>query len=191
MRLKPVLCFSNPQRLPTANFASLIYEFDRDGTIINSYNNTLSIYGLAWDDFSKDGPWLWTYSQDGSPRVLISQFDPRIGNYTGITYQGVYHNTSDTAGGLCFYEDDDTAVLVGLTINSPDLIFGMDVTPPPIPELERGNISGGLFKINTKIKNVGDGKASAVNWNISIKGGIFGKIDVRAEGTILSLAPEQ
>jgi hypothetical protein len=175
----------------TANFASLIYEFDRDGAVINTYNNTLSIYGLAWDDFSKEGPWLWTYSQDGSPRVLISQFDPRTGNYTGVTYQGVYHDPSDTAGGLCFYEDDGKAVLVGLTINSPDLIFGMDVTPPPTPEIEIGNITGGLFKVNAVIKNVGDGNASDVNWNISVKGGILGKIDVHSEGIIASLTAGQ
>ncbi|MFH1038465.1 MAG: GEVED domain-containing protein [PVC group bacterium] len=123
----------------TANFSSDIYEIDRSGTVINSYGNANSIYGLAWDDVSQDGPWLWAYSQDGPPYVLISQFDPSSGVYTGVTHLGVYHNYSgDMAGGATFARMGAKAVFIGLTQDTPDLIFGLGVGPAvtvtPTPE---------------------------------------------------------
>jgi hypothetical protein len=46
----------------TASFSSSIYEFNAGGTV-NTYGNTFAIYGMAWDDVSTDGPWLWVFSQ--------------------------------------------------------------------------------------------------------------------------------
>lgn len=88
------------------NFGSPLYEFDRGGNIINIYTNlSLNISGLAWDDASPDGPWLWIYSRDGTPAVLISQFDPINGILTGVTYLGVYHGPTPSAGGAAFIEN--------------------------------------------------------------------------------------
>lgn len=46
-------------------------------------------------------------------------------------------------------------------------------SPPPPPELEIGNITGGFFQVSAEIKNVGEGDdAYDVNWSISIYGRI-------------------
>ncbi len=41
------------------------------------------------------------------------------------------------------------------------------------PILEIGNISGGLFKVSTVIKNTGDTDATGVNWSITLDGGFI------------------
>ena len=161
----------------TANYRSSIYEIGRDGInsphIINTYENDLAIYGMAWDDSSPDGPWLWVYSQDGLPRVLISQFDPRSGNYTGVTYQGPYYDESQVAGGLSFYTYEGTDILVGLTQGGDlwDFIFGMDITLP-VPKLEVGEINGGIG-VKTEIKNTGQNVATNITYRIMFNGGFL------------------
>ena len=59
---------------------------------------------------------------------------------------------------------------------------------PPHPVLEIGEIKGGLGKVSTTIKNVGDADATDVNWSISVTGGILGRIDILTEDAIASLA---
>ena len=70
----------------SANWATVIIEFDRGGNVINSYANTKSAYGMAWDNSSEGGPFLWVYSQDGVPGTMISQFEPATGQYTGVSF---------------------------------------------------------------------------------------------------------
>ena len=128
----------------TANWASPIYEFNpADGTIYNTYNNGYSIYGLAYDDFSNGGPFLWVYSQDPdvNPQVQISKFDLTSGTYTGVIYEGYWDPSYDSnmAGGACFYVDGTDPIFVGLTQASPDTIFGLNVevvnNPPGAPTI--------------------------------------------------------
>jgi hypothetical protein len=118
----------------TANFSSMIYEFDRSGTIINSYSNGYAIYGLAWDDVSEGGPYLWVYSQDGSPTIQISQFDPVAGTYTGLVLQGVLPPgyTDALAGGAAFTTEWDQSLGVLFTMNQgtpTDFVLGYEITP--------------------------------------------------------------
>jgi len=172
----------------TANFDSSIYEISRDGIvfpdIINTYENDLSIFGLAWDDSSPDGPWLWVYSQNGEPAVLISQFDPRNGEYTGVIYQGPYNSINDVAGGLCFGTINGKNALVGLTQSGDtyDFIFGMDFSYTI--QLEIKNITGkwgGLLKggvVSMEIENAGNEDIQNVEWGISVTGGILGRINI-------------
>ena len=53
------------------------------------------------------------------------------------------------------------------------------------PELEIGEIIGGIDGIHVEIKNNGDADASNVNWNISVMGGLLGMID-KSDGGIIS-----
>jgi hypothetical protein len=62
-----------------AGFATPIYEIDRSGHVLHHYDNTLAIFGLAWDNSSPDGPWLWVWSQNGMPSCRLSRFNPRTG----------------------------------------------------------------------------------------------------------------
>jgi hypothetical protein len=55
------------------------------------------------------------------------------------------------------------------------------------PVLKVQNITGGLFKVKSSIKNIGGVAASGINWTIELTGGaIIGK---KSTGNILSLAP--
>jgi hypothetical protein len=58
---------------------------------------------------------------------------------------------------------------------------------PPVPVIEIGNITGGLFKVNAMIKNTGDAAATDVQWSIKLTGGliILGK---ESTGTIPTIA---
>ena len=48
-------------------------------------------------------------------------------------------------------------------------------------------IKGGLLGVSAEIQNIGDKDAADINWNISVKGGLFNRIDVLSDGTISTL----
>lgn len=115
----------------TANWASNIWEIDRSGAIVNAFPNTLSAYGAAWDAWSPGGPYLWVWSQDGSPAVLATQIDPATGAQTGVAFAG-----SDPPGGIAGGMDliagdhPDYAgmlVLAGMHQAPNDTIVGYDL----------------------------------------------------------------
>jgi hypothetical protein len=122
----------------SANFSSNIIEFDRNGQTINSFANTLSIYGMAWDNASPDGPWLWAFSQDGTPATMVSQIDPATGQPTGVSFfaQDLDGAGDDLAGGACFTTAWDPSrgvifCLVQGTVGtaSADMVEGYEITP--------------------------------------------------------------
>lgn len=115
----------------SASFRSNIIEFDRTGQTLAAYANNYTVYGMAWDDVSEDGPWLWVFSQDGIPRTRISQFDPRSGTYTGISFQALDHSGGDDAlaGGLCLTTEWEPrlAVVFGVLQDTPTTIQGYEI----------------------------------------------------------------
>jgi len=114
-----------------ANWASPLIEFDRSGNVINSFANNFSIYGLAWDDASDGGPFLWAFSQEGAPATLISQFNPATGQYTGVSFYAVDTSGADAlAGGICFTAEWDPSlgILACVIQDSPDMAAGYEAT---------------------------------------------------------------
>ncbi len=121
------------------NYASNIIEFGRDGQIVNSFFNTLSAYGLAWDNASEGGPWLWVFSQDGTPPIRVSQFNPVTGMYTGVTFYAIDHvgQNRSAAGGCCFTTQWNPSLGILFCLvqgedaigNSFDLVQGYEITP--------------------------------------------------------------
>ena len=83
----------------TAGFATTIQNFDSAGTVLSTTASTKNTYGMAWDTITVGGPWLWVYSQDGTPACQASQFNPRTRVYTGVAYQLTMGNI---AGGASF-----------------------------------------------------------------------------------------
>jgi hypothetical protein len=111
----------------TANFSSSIYEFDRSGVTINTYSNSHSIYGMAWDDVSAGGPWLWIASQDfgGAGNAdTVYQFNPVSGTYTGVSFP-----VPDMAGGAAFATDwwDTLGVLFYMAQSAPDRVVAYEI----------------------------------------------------------------
>lgn len=97
-----------------SNQGAAIYEIDRAGNVINMYPNPITtasteIYGLAWDSWSPDGPFLWAWSDTpgNNGGVLATQIDPATGMETGVSFSA---NALDGAAG-------------GATI-SPDIVPG-------------------------------------------------------------------
>ena len=60
---------------------------------------------------------------------------------------------------------------------------------PQPAEIEIGDISGGLGKVCAEIKSVGEVSIENVVWNISVKGGILGRINVTTGGIIDEIEP--
>ncbi|MFH1336744.1 MAG: dockerin type I domain-containing protein [Candidatus Zixiibacteriota bacterium] len=119
-----------------ANFASNIYAFDRSGVQQASYTNTLVIYGLAFDNTTPGGPYLWCHVQDS---CNIYQFSITTGTYTGVVYSGWGDDdpgVSGIAGGLCVLERNpskgENITLLGITQGSPfDEMYAMEIYVAP------------------------------------------------------------
>ena len=56
------------------------------------------------------------------------------------------------------------------------------------PLIEIGNITGGLFKVNAVIKNIGDGDAENISWNINLLGGLILR-GYQTPGSIANIPP--
>ncbi len=88
-----------------------------------------SYYGLAYDNFSPNGPFLWGFSQDGSGGMLV-QYDIATGTETGLIHDVVSELgiAGDLAGGLFTQNGiSDSCATIGGTIQN-QCIFGYDLT---------------------------------------------------------------
>jgi hypothetical protein len=116
-----------------ANFASDIYEIDRAGTILRTISNTHAIYGLAFDLYSLNGPFLWLWHQDDL--ADSAQIDLATGLETGNTFRGI---VDGAAGGATVTVDLITGRLlfVGLEQNAAmDTIVVYDLDRLVVPTL--------------------------------------------------------
>jgi hypothetical protein len=118
----------------TANWSSPIYEFDRSGNIIATYPNSYSIYGIAYDDVSAGGPYLWIAAQEDNGAGgfnVIYQFDITSGQFTGVSFPVTVGDPMAYAGGICFTTDwnPTMGLLFEMLQASPnDLVIGFFVT---------------------------------------------------------------
>jgi len=129
----------------TANYSDSIYQVDRSGDRVNAWANGKHIFGLAWDATAPDGPWLWVFSQDGSPQVRASLFDPATGLYTGAGFQGrAVDPVNACAGGATFTTNlvPGRGILLGLIQDSFDRLVGYDLRPHNAPWLALSKTAG-------------------------------------------------
>ncbi|MBN1318986.1 MAG: hypothetical protein JXA42_26120, partial [Anaerolineales bacterium] len=112
------------------NYGSDLYEIARDGAIVNNFSNSLAIYGLAWDPWSDGGPYLWAWSQDGSPGVTATQIDPDTGIPTGVSFQGSSLDGSDLAAGADIDNELVEGKLTLITIHqaNSDTMVGYEIS---------------------------------------------------------------
>jgi len=128
----------------TVNFGGSLYEFDRSGTVINTFPNPVSSYGAAWDDVTPGGPWIWlhTGTATGDTHTMV-RVNPTTGLVDGPSIVGT---TGNIAGGLDLAKDfslaPGQAVLVALGQTFSLSVWDLDVaTTPPFAKLV-GNTSG-------------------------------------------------
>jgi hypothetical protein len=129
----------------TANYDSDIFRVRRNGSLDTSWSNSKHIFGLAWDATAPDGPWLWVFSQDGTPQIQAAQFDPRTGTYTGIGFQCPAVDPANAcAGGACFTTElvPGRGVLLGLLQDANDRLVAYDIRPENAPWLSLSRVSG-------------------------------------------------
>ncbi len=73
------------------NGNGLIYEFDRDGNEVNEFLTPYDIQGLAWDQWSPGGPYLWAWvetdAEEGSKCEAI-RLDPHTCTAVGQGFTG-------------------------------------------------------------------------------------------------------
>ncbi len=112
------------------------YEFSLTGTLLRTITSTVTgVYGLAYDNWSAGGPFLWVWSQGagaGTPQ-LIQQMNYTAGTYTGVTHDVITDvgvgNASAIAGGL-FITDQlvpGFVTLGGMLQGTPDKLFGYEL----------------------------------------------------------------
>ncbi len=72
------------------SFGDDIHELDRSGNVISTITNVFAqignVTGLAWDDLSPGGPYLWAWTNDVPPKAV--QIDPVLGQPTGVSFVG-------------------------------------------------------------------------------------------------------
>ncbi len=116
----------------TANWDSTLYEINRLGAVVDSCPAVgLTTYGLAWDASSLGGPYLWLWSQDGSPLVRATQFRPATCELTGVGFQGINlpGGMVDTAAGATLSAEIVPGRLVLLALHQAevDTLVGYDL----------------------------------------------------------------
>lgn len=113
------------------------YRVNRAGQQIGIINNTAitGVYGIAYDNISMGGPYLWVWSQgagQGTPQNII-QLSVATGNPTGVqkdvlTDVGLGQTTA-IAGGLFISDQIIPGLLIlgGVLQGAPDKLFGYEI----------------------------------------------------------------
>jgi hypothetical protein len=110
----------------TGDFGSNIFEFTYDGSsisMVRSFSLGLTAkYGMAWDNYSEGGPFLWIADQTGG--TVLHQVDPSIPALTGVSHTV----SAGTSGGLFVTVDWDPSKIVIGGINQTDnVLYGLEL----------------------------------------------------------------
>ncbi|MFC1898455.1 T9SS type A sorting domain-containing protein [Candidatus Cloacimonadota bacterium] len=105
----------------TKSFSDPIYEFDVNGTVINTYADANSTYGMAYDSFADC---LWLFAEP----TTFFQYDLN-GTPTGTSYTVALANAG-VIGGAFYYEGGlvpGKTILGCLGQGMPDVLYGMEL----------------------------------------------------------------
>jgi hypothetical protein len=138
---------------------------------------TIDSYGeVAVCTFIMDGDLYTCITDDGG----ATWSSPVQVNDEAGTVNSEFRNVDITTDGNIVWADDRNGNL--------DIYFDHVGGQPAHPVLEIGEITGGIGKVSAVIKNVGEADATDVDWNISVTGGLIGRINIDTGATIASLA---
>jgi hypothetical protein len=143
------------------NWADPVYVVNpTTGAVISTFNlgaTLLGTYGLAYDDLSPDGPFLWVWDQGGGAGTpqYIKQWDLAAGAFTSVQHDVAvdFPAIASIAGGLWFSEDfvSGKTTLGGLAQGTPDTYVCYEIgdsgppnQPPATPAAPAGPSSGSV-----------------------------------------------
>ena len=138
---------------------------------------SIVVYGeQAACTFIMDGDLYYSETDDGG----ATWSTPGQVNDEDGTVESDFRNVDITTDGNVIWTDNRNGNL--------DIFFDYVGGAPAHPTLEIGEITGGIGKVSAVIKNVGEADATDVDWNISVTGGLIGRINIDTGDTIASLA---
>lgn len=115
--------------------------------------------------------------------IIYYMFDWGNGAYSD--WKGPF-NSGQQGGASYTWEDEDVYEVRVMAMDEngrqSDWSDPSSITIVQSPIIDIGMIKGGLFKINTDVKNIGSLEATDVEWTINVEGGAF--IGKNSEGTI-------
>jgi hypothetical protein len=140
----------------------------------NGDQGTQYRYTTATNDPNNDNVWYWFDWADGSNSGWV-------GPYNSGTEGNASHTWSETG----IYEikvkaKDATGAESNWSATTPVNITG--------PTIGLGGIAGGLKKISATITNIGASELTNITWEITVKGGLLGLINIQSTGIINTLA---
>jgi hypothetical protein len=131
----------------TANFSGPIYEFDKSGTVYNTWSNTYAAYGAAYDD-SLDKIWFSTQDLNSYGQYnMLYCFDPASGTFIdSLDFDLPPGWTSAFAGGLCYWPDwNGKNVLIELVQGDPTDFIAVVFLREAAPACVCGDMNGDGF----------------------------------------------
>ena len=161
----------------TNNWSSDIVLIDRTGGTLNSIGNSPSIYGLAYDMFTDDGPFLWLFEGTTTGGgCWVSQWSIETGAATGVSHSVSGDIGADAiAGGLALQEEMIPGTYTLLCLGQSAAIIGYELgdyssynwlsVNPSAGIIEPGNsefievtfnsaeLAGGLYEANIVIES--------------------------------------
>ncbi|MBE3121920.1 MAG: PKD domain-containing protein [Thermoplasmata archaeon] len=128
------------------------------GAVISTFNlvSTVSTYGLAYDNLTPGGPFLWVWDQGGGAGTpqYIKQWDLAAGAFTSVQHDVAvdFPAIACIAGGLWFSADfvSGKTTLGGLAQGTPDTYVCYEIgnssanTPPVTPGAPSGPSTGNV-----------------------------------------------
>jgi len=142
------------------NWDTDIIVFNHNGTIVDTLvrssqtHTYASYYGLAYDNWSAGGPYLWAFSQEGTNSGTLVQLELPSGHETGFYKDVGSLAPGSIAGGLFTYPDYDSSIAVIGGVMQNDLMFGFElapVMPPPASYQIGGNLSAASASLDEGI----------------------------------------
>jgi hypothetical protein len=134
----------NKKYFYVSNSVGAIRVIDRNGDDVSFLVTPYEIEGLAWDNYSPEGPFLWALVRDDSligAKCKALRLDPETGVFTGVSLEGVnigsFVNSPEAAMIYPNY-DLNKLVFAGLQVDDEypsqgaSLVgYDLDVVPPP------------------------------------------------------------
>jgi hypothetical protein len=151
-------------------------------TISSATHGLTGIYGMAYDNFSTGGPFLWAFDQGANDADII-QLD-MSGNPTGVMHDAnsdlsAAGGDGGLAGGLFICDNFVTGTTSMIGINQGESLFSYELADPfsidvagvAVTTAPYLAIANAPFTISGEVNNVGLSTINSMDINYSINGG--------------------